>query len=366
MMASAPFGVKEKTTYMRRTFMTSSLVIVGLLATATPALADGLDLTLRVDPGVAIPLTRPQSDRFNVGGDLALKPTVGLLPWLDANVTLSAMALPSRRSGTDAGTAYGAGFGLRVKRPHDDSNTGSGWSAVSPWADTDLQMIGTGPLARPAVALAIGAAVPTSDARNIWLGPFVRYQQLVDSLDHTPSMDNTDARVLIVGLEVEFGPRHNKPTIVTPPVVEEQQAPAPIASLPAPTPVPVAVVTHLELTVQFPYDSAVPTSETLATLQSAAQQMASKDATVMPDKIELDGHASSEGQVDYNNKLSVRRGQAIADLLVQAGIPRDRLVVKGFGSRVPVASNKTEAGRIKNRRVEFKCDITITKQGGAK
>jgi outer membrane protein OmpA-like peptidoglycan-associated protein len=346
---------------MRRTFMTSALAVVGLVVAASPAFADGPDLTLRLEPGVAIPLTQPQVDRFYPGADLALKPTLGLLPWLDANVTLSGLVLPSRLNGIDAGTAFGGGLGLRVKRPHDSSNMDTGFAATSPWIDTDAQLIGTGKLARPVFSLGIGAEVPTSSARNVWLGPFVRYADVVNSTDTTPGFNNTDAHVLIVGLTIELGPKAAKAAPEAPPptpvVIEERRVEEP----PAPNP-PVIVVEHLIVRVQFPFDSAVPLPESVTTLQHAATTILSKDASPVP-SIELDGHASSEGQVAYNDKLSVRRAQAVADLLVKAGIDRNKLTVKGFGSRVPVASNATEAGRVKNRRVEFKADVTITKVG---
>ena len=174
--------------------------------------------------------------------------------------------------------------------------------------------------------------------------------------------------MLIVGLEIELGPKHTKPVAAPPPpapppppppvVVERRVEPPPVP------PPPTTEVIHVRIAVQFPYDSAVPTAESQAALNNTVTTLKDPTANVTPDKIEIDGHASSEGQVAYNDKLSERRAQAVANILTQAGIPADRLVIKGFGSRVPVASNKTEAGRIKNRRVEFQCDITITKGGG--
>ncbi len=71
-------------------------------------------------------------------------------------------------------------------------------------------------------------------------------------------------------------------------------------------------------------------------------------------KVEIDGHTDSVGSDAYNLKLSQARAQAVVDYLVQHGIPRERLVAKGFGESQPVAPNTTPEGRAKNRRVEFK------------
>ncbi|MCX8114472.1 MAG: OmpA family protein, partial [Burkholderiaceae bacterium] len=47
------------------------------------------------------------------------------------------------------------------------------------------------------------------------------------------------------------------------------------------------------------------------------------------------------------------RAQAVLDFLVAAGAPRERLVARGYGAARPVASNGTEEGRFRNRRIEF-------------
>jgi outer membrane protein OmpA-like peptidoglycan-associated protein len=68
----------------------------------------------------------------------------------------------------------------------------------------------------------------------------------------------------------------------------------------------------------------------------------------------VEGHTSSEGTREYNLDLSDRRAKAVAEYMVEKGIGADRIDTKGFGPDVPVADNKTEAGRSKNRRIEFK------------
>ena len=71
-------------------------------------------------------------------------------------------------------------------------------------------------------------------------------------------------------------------------------------------------------------------------------------------KIELGSHTDSKGSDDYNQKLSQSRSQSVVTYLIGKGISTDRLVAKGYGETVPVATNDTEAGRQENRRTDFK------------
>jgi OOP family OmpA-OmpF porin len=70
-------------------------------------------------------------------------------------------------------------------------------------------------------------------------------------------------------------------------------------------------------------------------------------------KVEIAGHTDSIGSEKYNQSLSERRAQAVKAYLVGKGIPSDQLTTAGFGESKPIASNATDAGRAKNRRVEL-------------
>jgi OOP family OmpA-OmpF porin len=70
-------------------------------------------------------------------------------------------------------------------------------------------------------------------------------------------------------------------------------------------------------------------------------------------KIEIEGHTDSIGSAKYNQALSERRAQAVKDYLVNKGITADRLMPVGYGLTRPIASNDTEDGRAKNRRVQL-------------
>ncbi len=68
----------------------------------------------------------------------------------------------------------------------------------------------------------------------------------------------------------------------------------------------------------------------------------------------IEGYTDSSGKAASNLKLSASRAKAIKDYLISKGINENRLSSKGFGSKLPVASNKTAKGRAQNRRVEIK------------
>ncbi len=70
-------------------------------------------------------------------------------------------------------------------------------------------------------------------------------------------------------------------------------------------------------------------------------------------KVLIVGHTDGKGAFDYNLSLSQRRAQAVVDALVAQGITADRLTPAGAGMVAPIATNRTEAGRAENRRVEI-------------
>src|SRR6516164_3976388 len=70
-------------------------------------------------------------------------------------------------------------------------------------------------------------------------------------------------------------------------------------------------------------------------------------------KLELAGYSDNVGSVVANLELSKERAEAVRAFLVKAGVPADALVAQGYGNGRPVASNETESGRFRNRRIEF-------------
>jgi outer membrane protein OmpA-like peptidoglycan-associated protein len=70
-------------------------------------------------------------------------------------------------------------------------------------------------------------------------------------------------------------------------------------------------------------------------------------------KVEIGGHTDSIGDPIKNIEISVKRAKTVKNYLVKLGIAPERLIIQGYGSRNPIADNKTEDGRALNRRVEI-------------
>jgi outer membrane protein OmpA-like peptidoglycan-associated protein len=70
--------------------------------------------------------------------------------------------------------------------------------------------------------------------------------------------------------------------------------------------------------------------------------------------IEVQGHTDNTGKAEVNKRLSDKRAHAVMDYLVKKGVDANRMTAVGYGPDMPIADNKTKAGRAKNRRVEFK------------
>ena len=139
-------------------------------------------------------------------------------------------------------------------------------------------------------------------------------------------------------------------------------APAPAAAAPAATPAPAAkpapapapapaVATKVTYAADafFDFDKSVLKPEGKAKLDD----LVSKVKGINLEVIIAVGHTDSVGSDAYNQKLSVRRSEAVKAYLVSKGIEKNRVYTEGKGEKQPVADNKTKEGRAKNRRVEI-------------
>jgi outer membrane protein OmpA-like peptidoglycan-associated protein len=324
-----------------------------------PAMASAQELSLRAEPGVAVLLNG--DTKFNPGGSVALKPELSLGRYLGIGPSASFTELSNPNVGQNNEHMWGVGGFLRVKRPHD--NTSTGILAMSPWVDGDLQYVRTDGNDRYGLSAAVGLSVPTSRTREIWMGPFVRYQFVNQENGGIANAGNSN--VLVFGFGLELGSNQSKTTAVS------HSEPMPVVPTPAPCP-PVAVNAEPqmverdiqisrggEVVVQFAKNSASLSAEDQILLHNVAATLLHVDAY---DHMSVEGYASSEGSASYNMTLSKRRAQAVSDALVASGVPANKLSVVGFGIANPVAENTTKEGREENRRASFTVKFTFTRK----
>ena len=130
-------------------------------------------------------------------------------------------------------------------------------------------------------------------------------------------------------------------------------APAPVVVVPA----PVSEKVTFAADAFFDFDKSVLKPDGKAKLDDLASKLQGMNLEV----IIAVGHTDSVGTDAYNQKLSVRRSEAVKAYLVSKGIEANRVYTEGKGEKQPVADNKTAAGRAKNRRVEIEVVGTRTK-----
>ena len=134
-----------------------------------------------------------------------------------------------------------------------------------------------------------------------------------------------------------------------PVVVAPTPAPAPVVTPPAPPPPVAATKVTYAADAFFDFDKSVLKPEGKAKLDDLIGKVKGINLEVM---IAV-GHTDSVGSDAYNQKLSVRRAEAVKAYLVSKGIEKNRVYTEGKGEKQPVADNKTKEGRAKNRRVEI-------------
>ena len=391
-----------------------TLKLLGLMVLGFAAPARAFDFSLKVEPGLVVPLDQPQSRLFEIGGGATLKGLFGLGRYVDVGPSITFLGMPaaSRAPSTDAGIAWAAGGGVRFKRPHDSEGP---LRAISPWLDADALYVRTGPLNRFGFAVGAGFSFALDEARHYWLGPFARYFQIVQS--ERPAYDNTDAKTLIAGVSFEIDFAHRRPAaapecvtaapcplcVACPPAVVSDRdhdgvpdsidrcpdEPGPketggcpdrdldgltdnedlCPDVPGPRdnrgcPVYAKVVVkqdklELKEKIQFAFDQSTILADSHPLLDEVVKALKENRSF----HVRIEGHTDSSGTNEHNQPLSEHRAQAVLEYLVSHGVERERHSHQGFGHSVPLDTNATEAGREANRRVEF---VIIKKERSGK
>jgi outer membrane protein OmpA-like peptidoglycan-associated protein len=370
----------------------AALLFVSL---AFPFAARAVDLDLKLEPGAAVSLSSPQSDRFQFGGAATLKGLAGLEGgYVNLTASLTFLGLPAETGfgSTSTGTAWAPGVGLRIQLPRESElmraqrpHRRESFYGAKPWIDGDFLYVRTGGLDRVGFATAVGLSFPMGESRSFQLGPFVRYFQIIQG--NRAGFDNRDANTIIFGLSLETGTRLVRPqpidamapvamAVAVPAerrdrdgdgVVDEADDCPDIRGLASNRGCPVyekIIITPEKLEmkekIQFAWNDSAIEPASYAALGEAARALQDNPAF----RVAIEGHASSEGADDHNQSLSSRRADAVLEYIASHGVARDRLVAKGFSSSRPIESNSSESGRVANRRVEFVVHFIILKEGG--
>jgi len=155
-----------------------------------------------------------------------------------------------------------------------------------------------------------------------------------------------------LGLVYKLGRPVAAPVVYTPPpaepVVEVAPAPMPAPTpAPAPAPVPTSEKVSFAAEALFDFNKSNVKPEGKAALDDLLNKLQGMNTEVMVTV----GHTDSVGSDAYNQKLSMRRAEAVKAYIVSKGVDASRVYTEGKGESQPVADNNTAAGRAKNRRV---------------
>jgi outer membrane protein OmpA-like peptidoglycan-associated protein len=194
----------------------------------------------------------------------------------------------------------------------------------------------SGPLNESGPGYNVGGGAGFTIAPNTSLTLFGRFNEALSFRAFRGSSKNLRFVTAGIGIEHRFA---------APP-------PAPAAAPPpAPPPAPAAPMKKRIILrgVNFDFDKSNIRADARPVLDEAIDTLKEYGDI----RVSVEGHTDSRGTDAYNQGLSIRRANSVADYLEDGGISRSRMEISGFGESRPVASNDTDDGRAQNRRVEL-------------
>ena len=209
-------------------------------------------------------------------------------------------------------------------------------------------------LAVAALAVAgFAGQASAQELRDIWKNPqglvWKNSQGLCWRSGYTTPAEATEECDADLVKKPASAPAPAAPAAAPAPAAPAAAAPAPRPAAPAAAAAPVTEKITLAADVLFDFDKSIVKPEGKSKLDDLVARLKAVNLEVV---IAI-GHTDSVGGDAYNQKLSVRRAEAVKGYLVSKGIPANRVYTEGKGEKQPVASNKTKDGRAKNRRVEI-------------
>lgn len=198
--------------------------------------------------------------------------------------------------------------------------------------------------------VSVGAGVFWRLAPYLDLRGDIRFNRSINGL--TPTGSAISGAIISFGLAIPFGrppPDEQHPALLLEPAIMHQNTTLPVALHSAIKPVEKIEKAIVLSGVYFSFNS--------ANLTQNSERLLNQDVTILgkyPNKrIEIAGYTDNIGTVDYNLKLSLQRAETVRKYFITHGVAANRLTVKGYGMADPIASNATDAGRSKNRRIEL-------------
>ena len=350
-----------------KTWITMAIAIA-IVCIGGPATAQSWRLDAEIP--AAVPLSTPQSDRFGIGGMPALGVYWGFFPGLHLGLRARGGALANRSSNDSTMVDPGAG-GLLSATVALRAAPGKTIDAVPAalWLELAGGAAVTGDQVRPVAELAVGWSF---DLGRITAGPSLRYMYLHQFSD---PLDARSAHLALIGIDVGLSAR----TAARQPLIEPTPEPPP------PPPPLVFTADHEQISdSEVGCPLAGPQEDEGCSLPEDV--VVTGDRIILPDHVLFDtnrarvkhggrkmlrsivaawrahpewlemhveGHADYRGPDEFNQWLSELRAQRVREVLIDLGIPGQRLTAAGFGATKPLVQGHSEAALQKNRRVEF-------------
>ena len=198
-----------------------------------------------------------------------------------------------------------------------------------------------------AAALALGSAATTASAQVKGYLEDVRGQIVKTPFNLCVRTGYWSPAMAVAECDPDLVPKPAAPP--APPAAAPAPPPKPAAAPPKPAVKPVSEKITMASDAHFDFDKAILKAEGKAKLDDLVGKLKAVNLEVV---IAI-GHTDSVGSAAYNQKLSLRRADAVKGYLVSKGIEANRIYTEGKGKSQPIADNKTAAGRAKNRRVEI-------------